>query len=112
LTDELVRLVLGWRLAPNRYLKPDGGWTSRLQFQPFKNIHQALQLLEAVTTNYTLESAPDNVFKVEARLSDRVANTSGKSKSRTITLAVAQLVGTGDVSAKAVAETESRRPPR
>jgi hypothetical protein len=45
LTGELAARVLGWRLAPGRYIK-FGGWLPRWRFQPLSNIEDAFQFAQ------------------------------------------------------------------
>jgi hypothetical protein len=92
LTDELAHLVLGWRLAPGRYLTIGRTWIPRSRFRPFQDIREAFRLLDTVTDDYLLRAIPGKSFTVEIRLKGRIGRASGNSKARVITLAVAQLL--------------------
>lgn len=93
LTDELARIVLGWRPAPDRYLKAGRGWTPRSRFRPLSDIRDAFRLLDVTTDDYALTSTPGQRFKAEVRRGARTGQATGDSKPRTISLAIAQLVG-------------------
>ena len=69
LTDELARSVLGWRPAPDRYLKPDRGWVPRSKFRPLTDIRDAFRLLDQLTGDYSLAAVPGQGFTVEVRSS-------------------------------------------
>lgn len=43
LTSALVEPAMRWRLAPGRYLKPGGGWTSRSGFRPLVDVNDAFR---------------------------------------------------------------------
>jgi hypothetical protein len=91
LTDLLAARVLGWKPAPDRFLKPDRGWTPRWQFAPFKRIEDAFLLLDRAG-DYTLKFAA-GVFTVRVRVGKRTGKAAGDEKARTITLAVAEALG-------------------
>ena len=91
LTDELARLILGWRPGADRYLISRREWIKRERFRPFTDVSSAFRLLDAVTDNYSLRSVPRKGVTVEIRRGARTEIVSDQSKSRAITLAVAHL---------------------
>jgi hypothetical protein len=93
LTDELALKVLGWRPAPDRYLKPGRSWTPRAKFQPLKSIDDAFRLLERVTGNYLITKGLDQEVLVEIRLKNRVERSVGRNTARAVCFAVAKVVG-------------------
>lgn len=100
LTDELARLVFGWRLAPDRYLKPHRGWVARSRFRPFTDVRDALRLLDELTGDYSVRAIHGQGFSVEIRSKGRIGKASGKFAARTIMLALAQLFGLDASEAK------------
>jgi len=93
LTDELVRRTLGWRPAPDRYVKPGREWISRSKFRPLADVRDALRLLDAVTRDYSLVITPMGPFTAHVRLAGRTGKSAGEPKARTICLALAQALG-------------------
>ena len=93
LADELVRRALGWRPAPDRYVKPGRSWIPRSRFRPFDDVRDALRLLDAVTTDYSLIAVPGGVFTAHIRLAGRTGKAAGEPKARTICLALADVLG-------------------
>ena len=93
LVDELARLVLGWRLAPDRYLKPQRGWVPRFKFRPLTDIRDAFRLLDQLTDDYSLTAVPGRGFTVEVRSKGRIGRASGEIAARTIMFALAQFFG-------------------
>lgn len=90
LTDELAARALGWRPAPDRYVKSGRSWIPRSKFRPFVDVRDAFRLLDAVTKDYSLISLPGGGFSAEVRLAGRVGRASGEPKARAISLAVAR----------------------
>jgi hypothetical protein len=89
LTDVLAERVMGWRLAPGRYIKSDRGWIPRWRFQPLVRIEDAFQLLEAAANRYRLEARENGTFTAEIHTSSRSSRASGPSMARTITITLA-----------------------
>jgi hypothetical protein len=92
LTAELANRVMGWRVAPGRFLKSRRGWIPTWRFAPLKRLDDAFQLLESASYDYTLAQIKD-AFTAEVRIGDRIGNASGRPKARAITLAVARALG-------------------
>ena len=96
LIDELVELILGWRLAPGRYIKPSRGWMPRWRFNPLARMEDAFLLLDRAGGTYLLSLGPDGLFTVEVRIGNRIGNASGEPKARAITLALSEAFGIGE----------------
>ena len=93
LTDELATEVMHWKPFPRRYMTSGKDWISRSQVQPLRDIKDAFRLLAAVTDDFTLLSVHRGPFVAEVRLRGRIGRAVGKIKARTLTLAIARLVG-------------------
>ena len=93
LVDELVTRAFGWRAAPDRYLKPHRGWVTRSRFRPIEDVDDALRLLDALTTDYSMANAPGGKFSARVRISGRTGRASGELKARTICLALGRALG-------------------
>jgi hypothetical protein len=92
LTSELAVRAMRCRRAPCRYLKPDGGWTSRSGFRPLVDVKDALKALDTTTKDYSLV-AKQGVITVEVRLPERTGQATGKCQGLTISLALAKAHG-------------------
>jgi hypothetical protein len=92
LTDALAARALGWRPAPDRYIKPGRNWIPRSKFRPFPDLKDAFRLLDAATKDYSLISLPEGGFSAEVRLPGRIGR-GREPKASTIALAVAKALG-------------------
>jgi hypothetical protein len=97
LADKLAERIFAWRPAPDRYLKPEGGWVARSRFRPFDDVRDALRLAGKLTRRYSLRSTPDG-FTVEVNHGGRVGRATDKSQARAITLAVADAIGVDPIT--------------
>jgi hypothetical protein len=93
LTAALAERVMGWRVTPERFLKGDRRWAPRWQFQPFRRLEHALQLLDNANGQYTLTKAAGATFTAQVTIGCRVGSASGKSEAATISLALARSLG-------------------
>jgi hypothetical protein len=93
LTSELAVRGMGWRLAPDRYLKSGRSWIPRWRFRPLVDLGDAFRLLESVTDDYSLLAKPGGVFTVIVRVAARVGKDTGEPKARVICLAIARALG-------------------
>lgn len=93
LADELVARALGWRPAPDRYVKPGRGWIPRSKFRPLVDVRDALRVLDALSTEYSLVTVPGGGFTAQVRLAGRTGKAAGEPKARAICLALAQALG-------------------
>lgn len=88
--DALVTRVLGWRTAPDRFIKPGRSWTPRSRFNPFVRLDDAFLLLDGAGGRYSLSAGAGKALKAEVRVGSRVGRASGQHKARTITRALCQ----------------------
>ena len=93
LTEHLVAQVLGWKVAPERFMKPGKAWTPSWKFAPLKNLDHAFELLDHADCVYTLVASKTWHFNAEVRVGGRTGRASGEPKARTITIALARALG-------------------
>lgn len=93
LTEELARQVLGWRVAPDRFIKSGRTWIPKWRFSPLDRVADAFDLLDRAATNYRLELHERGVFTAEVCVGGRTGKACSPIKSRAITIAVAAAVG-------------------
>jgi hypothetical protein len=93
LTAHLAERILGWRIAPNRFIQSGRKWIPRWRFQPFANLEDAFRLLDTAASSYTLRASSDATFTAEVCVASRNGRASGKSKATIITVAVARAIG-------------------
>jgi hypothetical protein len=93
LVDELVTRAFGWRPAPDRYLKPHRGWVTRSRFRPIQDVGDALRLLDALTSDYSLVNLPGRAFTAQVRLAGRTGKASGEPKGLSICVALGRALG-------------------
>jgi hypothetical protein len=91
-TEELARRVMGWRTAPDRFIKSNRSWIPCWRFQPFTEMASAFELLDRASDWYTI-TCKGGAFSVEVRAGRCAGRASGDCLARTIALAVAQTVG-------------------
>jgi hypothetical protein len=93
ITAILAERVMGWDVAPDRFLIGGRRWLPRWRFQPLANLEDAFRLLDEAATKYTLTAAADGTFTARVWVADRSGSASGKSKAKTITVAIAEAIG-------------------
>ena len=93
LTSLLAELVMGWRVAPDRFLVGNRRWITLSRFRPFDRVQDALRLLSAAATEFSLTQTADGLFTAKVRIGDRVGTASGAFDARTITMAVVRARG-------------------
>jgi hypothetical protein len=91
-TALLAELVMGWKPAPDRFIKSGRSWIPRWRFQPFVSLVDAFELLDRVTHEYTLTSH-GRTFTAEVCVDSRLGMASGESKPEVIAIAVARALG-------------------
>ncbi len=96
LTDALAE-QLGWKVAPDRFIKSGRTWLPRWRFAPLSRLDDAFLLLDRFATSYTMRWAERGRFFVEVRSGRRIGRAYGEPKSRAITLAIAEALGLGGV---------------
>jgi hypothetical protein len=89
----LAESILGWGVAPARFLIGNRQWIPRWRFQPFANLEDAFRLLETAASSYTLRAPSDGTFTAEVCVAGRTGSASGNSKATTITVAIARAIG-------------------
>ena len=92
LTDELAARVMGWKPAPDRFVKTGRGWIPRWRFQPLTSFDHALQLLDR-SDRYTITKNADASLTAEVQIKGRTGKASNELKSRAIAVAVARTLG-------------------
>jgi hypothetical protein len=94
LTAELARRVMGWAVAPDRFLTGQRGWMPRWRFQPTNKLEDAFRVLEAANPEfYRMGSKQRGTFVAEVCINGKVGKSEGDSKPLGITLAVARALG-------------------
>jgi hypothetical protein len=84
---------MGWRAAPDRFIKSGRSWLPKWRFAPLSRLDDAFQLLDRFASTFKLERTSEDTFAVEVRSSGRIGKASGEPKARAITLAIAQALG-------------------
>lgn len=93
LTGQLAQRIMGWNIAPDRFLKGARVWIPRWRFQPFRNIGDAFELLDVAKPDaYTLGYDGDEVF-ARIRVGGRIGEARSKSRPEAISLAIASAYG-------------------
>jgi hypothetical protein len=93
LTGELASRVMGWKTAPDRFVKGGRSWIPRWRFQPLVELADAFRLLDKGARRYSLTCDGRRTFSVEVQVGTRHGKASSKNKARAITLAVARALG-------------------
>ena len=93
LTNLLAERVMGWKVCPDRYLKPGRTWIPKWRFEPLVRLDDAFLLLDNVGSTYVLSLGATGVFTAEIQIGDQVGKCSGEPKARAITLAISQALG-------------------
>jgi hypothetical protein len=82
LTEELARQVLGWRVAPDRFMKSGRSWIPKWRFSPLVRLEDAFQLLDVVASGYRLEGCKGGMFTAKVRVGRRIGKASGELKGK------------------------------
>jgi hypothetical protein len=94
LTSLLAQRVLGWTVAPDRFLMGDRHWLPRWRFKPIENLSDAFQLLDgAAPDEYIMTGGNHGGFRVLVRIGKATGEACGASKPRAITTAIARALG-------------------
>ncbi|MFZ5926321.1 MAG: hypothetical protein ACOYX1_02625 [Acidobacteriota bacterium] len=95
---ELVRRVMGWGVAPDRFLIGNRSWIPRWRFQPLERLEDAFRLLEkAQPEHYSMGLDGSGRFSVEVRIGGKLGVARDELKPRAITLAIARALGFEEV---------------
>jgi hypothetical protein len=93
LTEELARQILGWKSAPGRFLKSRRSWVPKWRFAPLVRLDDAFLLLDRSASTYKIERGANGAFVVQVSLDGRIGRSSGETKARSITTAIARALG-------------------
>ena len=93
LTDALATRVLGWKVAPGRYVKLNRSWTPAWRFAPLSNLDQAFELLDKAEATFSLTTDATGILEAEVRVDDATGKASGPLKAKVITMALARALG-------------------
>jgi hypothetical protein len=93
LTRELASRVMGWKIAPGRFIKQNRGWTPMSRFKPLMRIEDAFRLLDLACAKYRLMGDVKGRFDAEVRIGLAKGRASGTEKARVITIALARALG-------------------
>jgi hypothetical protein len=93
-TALLAERVMGWSVAPDRFLTGKRGWIPRWKFRPTECLADAFRLLEAAKPRqYTMHCGEDGLFTVQIQLGKAKGDACDSSKPRSISYAIARAVG-------------------
>ena len=94
LTAILAARVMGWSVAPDRFLSGKRGWIPRWKFMPTERLTDAFRLLEAAKPRqYTMRCSEDGLFTVRVEIGKVNGEARDVSKPRAISYAIARAVG-------------------
>ena len=98
LTAKLAERIMGWNVAPDRFLLGNRSWIPRWRFQPLERLEDAFRLLDkAEPERYSMGLDAGGRFFAEVRIGGRLGKARDDSKPRAITLALACALGLGEV---------------
>jgi hypothetical protein len=98
LTAKLAERVMGWNVAPDRFLVGNRSWIPRWRFQPMERLEDAFRLLEkAQPEHYSMGLDGGGRFAVEVRIGGKLGVARDELKPRAITLAIARALGLEEV---------------
>jgi hypothetical protein len=89
LTAMLAERVMGWKAAPDRFIRSGRSWIPRWRFRPLAELTDALRLLDQAADHYTL-TRDCSTFVAEVQVGSCRGKAVGEQKARTITIAVAR----------------------
>jgi hypothetical protein len=93
LTAILAERVMGWRVAPDRFIMGGRSWQPKWRFQPLAHLDDAFQLLDKAGAKYIVEGTPDGKFTARVSIGDRTGTATGCSRPATISRALAKAIG-------------------
>ena len=92
--DQLTALqaerVMGWTVAPDRFLMDKRRWQPRWRFQPSENLDDAFTLLEKAAPQVYSMGDDGEGFWVHVRIGEATGEARDMSKPRAVTLALAR----------------------
>jgi hypothetical protein len=94
LAGTLAELVMGWGVAPDRFLVGNGSWMPRWRFQPTKDLEDAFRLLDAADPEECIiHMRRGSTWVVQVRIGADLGDAQDACKPRAITIAVARALG-------------------
>ena len=94
LTAILVERVMGWSVAPDRFLMGNRRWIPRWRFRPEQNLSDAFQLLDAARpAHYAMGSDVPGEFWARVGIGNAMGEARHSSRAQAISLAVAAALG-------------------
>lgn len=93
LTAILAERVMGWRVAPGRFMMGDRIWKPAWRFQPVEKREDAFHLLDAAKAAEYSIAAHGNRFTVRVLVDGTTGEATESCESRAITYAVARAIG-------------------
>lgn len=94
LTNVLAQKVMGWSVAPGRYLMENRRWKPAWRFQPTKRLEDAFRLLDAANPEeYSISSRRGGAFTVRVQIGGIAGEASDTCEARAIAHAVARAIG-------------------
>jgi hypothetical protein len=89
LATVLARRVMGWGVAPDRFLMGKREWLPRWRFQPEERLEDAFRVLEAAEPQkYTMGREGNGLIWARVRIGGKTGRARDRSAPRAITLAV------------------------
>src|SRR5688572_5537995 len=85
LSTVLATRVMGWSVAPDRFLTGNRGWMPRWRFQPGEKLEDAIRLLEAASPQ-EYHICGDDKGNIHVRV--RIGGTPGEARGASIALAI------------------------
>jgi hypothetical protein len=96
LTAILAERVMGWKVAPDRFLTGNRTWMPRWRFDPTRNFDDAFRLLDEVRPeSYTMGSDGTGGFRVRVQIAGTAGEACDASRPLAISLALARALGIG-----------------
>jgi hypothetical protein len=89
----LAERVMGWSVAPDRFMIGNRRWMPAWRFQPLRNLDDAFKLLDATGGTFRLSFTADRCFAAKVRVGRRTGGARGRSPAAVLTVAVASAVG-------------------
>ena len=93
LIDRLALQVLHWRIGPDRFVTGNRSWLPKWRFNPLQRLEDAFMLLDHSKSVRYVISQTGGTFQVEVEHDGKIGKAAGKSKPRSITLALARSLG-------------------
>jgi hypothetical protein len=93
ITAVLAERVMGWGVAPERFLLGGRRWLPAWRFQPIENLDDAFKLLEKSAPQEYSMGDDGKGFWIRIRIGKTIGEARDRSKPRAITSALAHALG-------------------